>query len=130
MPMDKVIFLMLGKLERLIFDEFYAYHLKLDKFKRAIKKKVGFEVKGNKALVKNLINKLSFKLTEDQLKALSEIIDDIESETKMNRLLQGDVGCGKTIIVLLAAMFVVSGGYQVAIMAPTEVLAMQHMKSL
>ena len=48
----------------------------------------------------------------------------------MNRLLQGDVGCGKTIVVLLAAMFVVSGGHQVAIMAPTEVLAMQHMKSL
>jgi ATP-dependent DNA helicase RecG len=116
--------------ERLIFDEFYAHHLKLDNFKRAAKKKVGFEVQGNRALVKNLINKLSFKLTEDQLKALSEIIDDIQSETKMNRLLQGDVGCGKTIVVLLAAMFVVSGGYQVAIMAPTEVLAMQHLKSL
>ena len=48
----------------------------------------------------------------------------------MNRLLQGDVGCGKTIVVLLAAMFVVSAGYQVEIMAPTEVLAMQHIKSL
>ena len=78
----------------------------------------------------NLINNLSFKLTDDQLNALSEILDDIESETKMNRLLQGDVGCGKTIVVLLVAMFVVSGGYQVAIMAPTEVLAMQHVKSL
>ena len=116
--------------ERLIFDEFYAHHLYMDKFKRAAKKKVGFEVKGNKAFVKNLINNLSFQLTKDQLKALSEIIDDIEAETKMNRLLQGDVGCGKTIVVLLAAMFVVSGGYQVAIMAPTEVLAMQHVKSL
>jgi ATP-dependent DNA helicase RecG len=64
------------------------------------------------------------------LNALSEILDDVESETKMNRLLQGDVGCGKTIVVLLVAIFVVSGGYQVAIMAPTEVLAMQHVKSL
>ena len=130
-PMDKSDLSYVRKArERLIFDEFYAHHLKLDNFKRAAKKKVGFEVQGNKALVKNLINKLSFKLTEDQLKALSEIIDDIESETKMNRLLQGDVGCGKTIVVLLAAMFVVSGGHQVAIMAPTEVLAMQHIKSL
>ena len=132
MPMDKSDLSYVRKArERLIFDEFYAHHLKLDKFKRAVKKKVGFEVQGNKALVKNLINKLPFKLTEDQFKALSEIIDDIRSETKMNRLLQGDIGCGKTIVVLLAApMFVVSAGYQVAIMAPTEVLAMQHMKSL
>ncbi len=116
--------------ERLIFDEFYAHHLKMDKFKRATKKKVGFKVQGNRALVEKLINNLSFKLTKAQLKALSEILDDVESETKMNRLLQGDVGCGKTIVVLLAAMFVVSGGYQVAIMAPTEVLAIQHKKSL
>ena len=116
--------------ERLVFDEFYAYHLKMGKFRRAAKKKIGYKVRGDKALINNLIDNLSFKLTDDQLNALSEILDDVESETKMNRLLQGDVGCGKTIVVLLVAMFVVSGGYQVAIMAPTEVLAMQHVKSL
>ena len=116
--------------KRLIFDEFYAHHLKLDKFRRTAKKKEGFKVQGDKAFIKNLINNLSFQLTKGQLNALYEILDDIESESKMNRLLQGDVGSGKTIVVLLAAMFVVSGGHQVAIMAPTEVLAMQHMKSL
>jgi len=116
--------------ERLIFDEFYAHHLNLDKFRRTAKKKEGFKVEGDKVLIKNLINNLSFQLTKGQLNALYEILDDIESEPKMNRLLQGDVGSGKTIVVLLAAMFVVSGGHQVAIMAPTEVLAMQHAKSL
>ncbi len=131
MPKDNkdLSFIMKAR-ERLIFDEFYAHHLKLDKFKRTVKKREGFKVKGDKALIKNLINSLSFQLTNSQLNALYEILDDIESESKMNRLLQGDVGSGKTIIVLLAAMFVVSGGHQVAIMAPTEVLAMQHMKSL
>ncbi len=116
--------------KRLIFDEFYAHHIKLDKFRRSAKKKEGFKVEGDKVLIKNLINNLSFQLTKGQLNALYEILDDIESEPKMNRLLQGDVGSGKTIVVLLAAMFVVSGGHQVAIMAPTEVLAMQHAKSL
>ena len=116
--------------KRLIFDEFYAHHIKLDKFRRTAKKKEGFKVEGDKVLIKNLINNLSFQLTKGQLNALYEILDDIESEPKMNRLLQGDVGSGKTIVVLLAAMFVVSGGHQVAIMAPTEVLAMQHAKSL
>ena len=116
--------------ERLIFDEFYSHHLKLDKFRRTTKKKVGFKVQGDKALIKSLINNLSFQLTQSQINALYEILADIESDSKMNRLLQGDVGSGKTIVVLLAAMFVVSGGHQVAIMAPTEVLAMQHMKSL
>ena len=116
--------------KRLIFDEFYAHHIKLEKFRHTAKKKEGFKVDGDKVLIKNLINNLSFQLTKGQLNALYEILDDIESEPKMNRLLQGDVGSGKTIVVLLAAMFVVSGGHQVAIMAPTEVLAMQHAKSL
>ncbi len=116
--------------KRLIFDEFYAHHIKLDKFRRSAKKKEGFKVEGDKFLIKNLINNLSFQLTKGQLNALYEILDDVESEPKMNRLLQGDVGSGKTIVALLVAMFVVSGGYQVAIMAPTEVLAMQHAKSL
>ena len=116
--------------ERLIFDEFYSHHLKMDKFRHSTKRQVGFNVEGNKALIKKLINNLSFQLTNSQLNALYEILDDIESGAKMNRLLQGDVGSGKTIVVLLAAMFVVSGGHQVAIMAPTEVLAMQHVKSI
>ncbi len=131
MPKDNkdLSFIMKAR-ERLIFDEFYAYHLKLDKFRRTAKKKEGFKVHGDKALIKKLINNLSFQLTRGQLNALHEILDDIEAEPKMNRLLQGDVGSGKTIVVLLAAIFVVSGGHQVAIMAPTEVLAMQHVESL
>jgi ATP-dependent DNA helicase RecG len=131
MPKDEseLLYLKIAR-ERLVFDEFYAHHLKMNEFRRTAKKKLGFSVRGDKALINNLINNLSYQLTNDQLTALTEILDDIESENKMNRLLQGDVGCGKTIVVLLAAIFVVSGGYQAAIMVPTEVLAMQHVKSL
>ena len=61
-------------------------------------------MKGDKVLIKNLINNLSFQLTKGQLNALYQILDDIESEPKMNRLLQGDVGSGKTIVSLITSL--------------------------
>ena len=73
-----------------------------------------------------LINKLSFSLTNDQVNSLKEINKDLSTSTKMFRLLQGDVGSGKTIIALLSAYNTMNSGYQVAFMAPTEILARQH----
>src|SRR5581483_6221720 len=69
---------------------------------------------------------LPFKLTEGQRTALREIVDDLRKPEPMNRLLQGDVGAGKTIVALLAALVAMENGLQVAFMAPTEVLADQH----
>ena len=100
--------------------------LKIDKFRHSTKRQVGFNVEGNKALIKKLINNLSFQLTNSQLNALYEILDDIESGAKMNRLLQGDVGSGKTIVALISALHVINSGYQVAFLVPTEILAIQH----
>ena len=74
------------------------------------------------------INKLNFDLTNDQKKVLNEINCDLISKSKMFRLLQGDVGSGKTIVALISALNVIESGYQVAFMAPTEILAQQHYK--
>ncbi len=69
---------------------------------------------------------LPFRLTGDQKKAIAEIVADMQRPQPMNRLLQGDVGAGKTIVALLAAMVAMENGFQVAFMAPTEILAEQH----
>ncbi len=73
---------------------------------------------------------LPFRLTEGQRGALKEIVEDMQRTTPMNRLLQGDVGAGKTIVALLAALVAMENGLQVAFMAPTEILAEQHFLSL
>ena len=77
----------------------------------------------------DVINKLPFKLTKAQLKVLEEIDIDMEKQRPMNRLLQGDVGSGKTIVSIIATYKAVKSGYQVAIMAPTAILASQHLES-
>ena len=77
---------------------------------------------------REIISNLDFILTKDQLKTLEEINNDLSSSAKMFRLLQGDVGSGKTIVSLLAAYNTVNSGFQVAIMAPTEILSRQHYK--
>ena len=80
--------------------------------------------------VKKIFNKIAFKLTDSQIKVLKDIRDDLESDKSMNRLIQGDVGCGKTIVALLAAAIAIDNSSQVAIMAPTEILSEQHFNSI
>lgn len=77
-------------------------------------------------LTKNFLNALPYSLTSSQLTAVSEIIWDLKRQVPMNRLLQGDVGCGKTVVAFLACMEVIGLGYQAAFMVPTELLAIQH----
>ena len=112
--------------QRLAFDEIFSTFLVNSEIRKKIKK----IKKINKILdVKKqneMINKLKFSLTNDQLKTLKEINNDLCSSTKMFRLLQGDVGSGKTIVSLLAALNTVKSGFQVALMTPTEILARQH----
>ncbi|UCD95053.1 MAG: ATP-dependent DNA helicase RecG [Candidatus Zixiibacteriota bacterium] len=79
--------------------------------------------------VRQFLNKLSFKLTEDQEKSARKIFADLQSDRPMHRLLQGDVGCGKTVVALLTAVYAAENGLQTALMAPTELLAEQHYRN-
>jgi ATP-dependent DNA helicase RecG len=116
---------------RLIFEEFFLFQLGLMLRKRAAVR----ESKPRAILVDDRIREsarsiLPFKLTEGQRSALKEIVEDMQRATPMNRLLQGDVGAGKTIVALLAALVAMENRLQVAFMAPTEILAEQHFLSL
>ncbi len=114
---------------RLVFEELFLLQLGLTRIKLVnsnSKKGVVIE-KVNEE--QDLINSLPFKLTNAQINALDEIKKDLLSGNSMNRLIQGDVGSGKTIVALLASYIVVKNGYQVAMMVPTEVLAQQHYES-
>ena len=113
-------------LKRLIFDEIIANFLISSRIRLKIKK-----IKKNKKLFnKNFkyqyLNKLNFDLTGDQKNAINEIENDLASKERMFRLIQGDVGTGKTIVSLIAALNTIKSGYQVALMVPTEILAKQH----
>ena len=112
--------------QRLAFDEIFSTFLVNSEIRKKIKK----IKKTNKVLDINkqnrIIAQLDFSLTNDQVKTLKEINGDLCSSTKMFRLLQGDVGSGKTIVALLSAFTAVNSGFQVAVMAPTEILARQH----
>lgn len=88
------------------------------------------EIETDIAYVKKVLETLPFKLTDSQKKSLWEVIKDLEKGQPMNRLLQGDVGSGKTVVAALAALITAKNGFQAAFMAPTEVLALQHFKTL
>ncbi len=111
---------------RIIFDEFFFLELGLALKKRGVALETGISFSTQGTLSQKLLNQLSFQLTRAQERALSEIVEDMEKPHPMNRLIQGDVGSGKTIVALLASLRAVECGYQAAIMAPTEVLAEQH----
>jgi len=115
---------------RIIFDEFFFLELGMALKKRGVALATGLSFKTDGVLVQNLLNLLSFKLTSAQERALAEIKEDLERPHPMNRLIQGDVGSGKTVVALLTCLEVIECGYQAAIMAPTEVLAEQHFLNL
>jgi ATP-dependent DNA helicase RecG len=111
---------------RLAFDELFYLELMLALRKKRIHREEGivFQKPGN--LVRSALKMLPFELTPAQKKVLREIAADMMSKTNMHRLLQGDVGSGKTIVALVAMLMAVESGYQSALMAPTEILAEQH----
>ncbi len=113
--------------KRLVFDEFLRMQLGLVSRKRAFEaQQQGIEHRSARRLVADFHARLPFALTGDQQRAIDEIITDLEHRAPMHRLLQGDVGSGKTVVALSALLAGVEGGYQGAFLAPTEVLAEQH----
>ena len=112
--------------QRLAYDEIFSTFLVNSEIRKKIKKNKKRNKKINLEKQKVLINNLRFSLTTDQLKTLNEINKDLCSQEKMFRLLQGDVGSGKTIVSLISAFNTINSGFQVALMAPTEILAKQH----
>ncbi len=112
--------------QRLAFDEIFSTFLVNSEIRKKIKKTKKSSKNLDFKKQNELVNKLDFSLTNDQIKTLKEINADLSSSTKMFRLLQGDVGSGKTIVSLLSAFNTINSGYQVAVMAPTEILAKQH----
>ncbi len=113
--------------QRLAFDELFYLELMLAlRKKRLVESPEGISFQKPSTLIKQLLNKLPFSLTDSQRKVLREIASDMTSKKPMNRLLQGDVGSGKTIVALISMMMAVESGYQAAFMAPTEILAEQH----
>ena len=113
-------------LRRLMFDEIFANFLINSNIRRKIKKVKKKGKSFNDETINSVIEKLNFKLTNDQLNSIKEINNDLRSERKMFRLLQGDVGSGKTIVSLIACLNVIQSKFQVAFMAPTEILTKQH----
>ena len=112
--------------KRLVFEELLILQLALLELKGQNDKNEGIAFDKN-AKMSDVINNLPFHLTKAQLKVLEEIDSDMEANTPMNRLLQGDVGSGKTVVSIIAAYKAVKSGYQVAVMAPTAILATQHL---
>lgn len=114
---------------RLVFEELLTMQLAL----LSLKNNYSNESKGiafsKDAKMSDVINILPFKLTKAQLKVLEEIDNNMESEKSMNRLLQGDVGSGKTVVAMISAYKAIKSGYQATIMAPTAILATQHMEN-
>ena len=115
--------------ERLVFEELLTMQLALLKLKNNYEHDTNGIQFNKEVKMSDVINKLPFKLTKAQLRVLEEIDRDMESNKPMNRLLQGDVGSGKTVIAMIAEYKAVKSGYQAAILAPTAILASQHLES-
>jgi ATP-dependent DNA helicase RecG len=111
---------------RLIFEELFFLELGLELKRRKMRKRVGISFATNDKVREALREVLPFHPTKAQKRALGEIVDDMREASPMRRLLQGDVGSGKTIVALQAMLVAIENGYQAALMAPTEILATQH----
>ena len=121
---------MSAPLQRLAYDELLANQLALAIVRESFKAQSGRPVRGNGRLRKKIVDALPFALTGSQASALAEIEADMAAPRRMLRLLQGDVGSGKTVVALLAMAVAVEAGAQAALMAPTEVLARQHAETI
>ncbi len=115
--------------QRLIFEELLAHHLSLRKLREQQKQAAGIPLNFTHQYFKKLMDALPFELTNAQKKVIQEINNDLKQAWPMSRLVQGDVGSGKTLVAAAAALSAIEAGYQVALMAPTEILAEQHTKS-
>ena len=127
-PEDKEVYFHARK--RLVFEEFLAFILSLRRLKDSNQRMENNYVMDVDEKVEKLIGELPFSLTGAQRKVWGEIAGDLASDTVMSRLVQGDVGSGKTIVAVLALLNTALHGYQAAMMAPTEVLARQHYESI
>ena len=117
-------------LNYLKYEELFLFMLKINYLKNNRTDLYGLERKVDKNKVVEFINSLPFKLTDDQLKGVKDIYTDLTNIKRMNRLLQGDVGSGKTIVAVVALFINYLANYQGALMAPTEILAVQHYNNL
>jgi len=115
---------------RLAFEEFFIFQLPLAIRKLKKKERLGIAHKADSELPGNFIKSLPFELTDSQKQVIKEISQDMFSPQPMHRLLQGDVGSGKTVVAVIAGMIALGGGYQAAFMAPTEILAKQHFEKI
>lgn len=117
-------------LKTLKYEEIFTYMKKVRELKKKNEEHNNLFIKNaNEKKVTDFISNLPFELTSDQKKVIDEMISDLKSDTKMNRLLQGDVGSGKTIVAFVLAYACYTAGYQSALMAPTEILAIQHFEN-
>ena len=112
------------------YEEFFLFQLRLQSIRRANRQKDGNQILYNNQELRDFIKTIPFELTGAQKRVVNEICRDLRQPYQMNRLLQGDVGSGKTIVAAIAINAVVIAGYQAALMAPTEILAAQHAQKL
>ena len=117
-------------LELLKYEELFTFMLKINNLKTAKKIDNGITRNVSYDKIDAIIKTLPFKLTKDQLTSINDIYDDLTSKRRMNRLLQGDVGSGKTVVSFISLYINYLGGYQGALMAPTEILAHQHFQNI
>ncbi|MEI6039825.1 MAG: ATP-dependent DNA helicase RecG [Candidatus Berkelbacteria bacterium] len=116
--------------KRLAFDELFLISLRFLTIKKELQQNVAPEMSTDENLLKDFVGKLPFKLTDAQRKTAWEIIKDLTRTIPMNRLLEGDVGSGKTVVAAMAAIVAIKSGYQVVWLAPTEILANQHFQNV
>jgi ATP-dependent DNA helicase RecG len=116
--------------KRLVFEELLAHQLVFKRIRVFNKTLSSFKLNDNDKPIKKLIGNLPFEPTKSQLEVMKEIISDMQQDKPMTRLVQGDVGSGKTLVALFGALHAITNGYQVAFMAPTEILSVQHYQSI
>ncbi len=114
---------------RLSFEELLAQQLSLSKLRLQMQKQPAMPIQAKGQLYKKLLDGLRFDLTEAQQRVIKTVFSDLENDSPMLRLVQGDVGSGKTLIAIAACLQVIEAGYQAVVMAPTEILAEQHLRN-